>query len=495
MEFFTIGLLVILFILSVLVSVRNARPKLPVGTKDVPTVPGLPLIGNLVEFVRAGDNSLPVFEKYLYVLGKIYRMNVMGLDFVIVNDPEYLKHLLVTKFGDVYQKGEEFQEQYHDFLGKGIFVSNGDQWKMHRQVASALFQTSELKRHTVVFKKQAHTLVKKLNTLKGSIDMQDYFMRYTLDSFSEIGFGVQVKSIDQDDNRFQTAFDYVQFETDRRGTMGKLWRYIPDKRYKAELKYMDDFIENIISARRNESIEELHQKKDLLSQVMTKTDEHGKRLYDEEGLRDFVMNFLIAGRDTTAMTLTWCFYLLSQNPEVEKKMIEEMESILGPSPANPEDTSRGEPEIDWENLKKLKYVKAVLYETLRLFPPVPVDGYQACKDDVMPGGYFIPKGTVVLYSAYTLQRHPDYFPEPEKFKPERFENTQPPAYSWVPFHGGPRLCLGQEMAIIEAKIFLCIFMWRYRQSLRLASDANVELKRGIILTAKHGMKMNLTRRN
>jgi len=100
MEWFTIALLVVLFALSVWVSVRNAKPKLPPGTKDIPSPWAIPFIGNLLEFVSAGENSLPIFEKYLYTLGKIYRLTVMGLDFVVINDPEYVKHILVTKFGE-----------------------------------------------------------------------------------------------------------------------------------------------------------------------------------------------------------------------------------------------------------------------------------------------------------------------------------------------------------------------------------------------------------
>lgn len=493
----TIVLFVLLFVVSYVFlrrAITGSETSPPEGTKLPPLAPNhWPVLGHMPEFSKFEGNTLPLFDRFFAQCGKIYRVSLLGTSFVLTNYPDHLRHVLTTKFGDAYEKGENFKVQFQDFLGQGIFVASGADWKMHRNVASVLFQTSELKKHSTVFKKNAVILIKRLEQLKEKpIDIQDMFLRYTLDSFSEIGFGAEVNSINKEDNQFQTAFDYVQTETDKRGNWGQYWKYLPrDKKFFSELDYMNNFTKDIIEKRKTESKGEKEQKRDLLSQIMLMKNEEGKPLYDEEGLRDFVMNFLIAGRDTTAVTLTWCFYLLSKNPEVEKKVIEEMEQVLGPSPKNNQEKSEEEPEIDWENLKKLKYLKAVLYETLRLYPPVPVDGYTALKDDVLPGGYFIPKGTNVLYSSWSLHRDPDLFEEPLSFKPERFENQQPTAYHWLPFHGGPRLCLGQEMAIQEAKIMMCVFLWRYGLRFRLQDNFEPVIKRGIILTSNNGVRMSL----
>jgi cytochrome P450 len=224
--------------------------------------------------------------------------------------------------------------------------------------------------------------------------------------------------------------------------------------------------------------------------------------FTETEILDFLRNFLIAGRDTTAELLTWTVYMLSQNPDVEAHVLSEIASVIGDAP------------LTYENVNQLKYLKAVLQEVLRLYPPgmmrvferlreeviqvcailasVPVDGYNVIAEegDVLPGDYWVPKNAAVLYSAYVMHRLPEYFPEPERFNPDRFLTGDPPKpFTYLPFHGGPRLCLGMDMAYLEARVALVVLLRKYRFVPHEGFVPQVRTK--IILTAGNGMMMDL----
>ena len=339
-----------------------------------------------------------------------------------------------------------------------------------------------LKQYVDIFHNNTATLFDKFSSLNeaSGIDIQDYFMRYTLDSFCEIGFGIQINSIAAESNHFAKAFDVVQYHSAIRGHFGKLWKIKekiirPTEFYK-NLEYMDNFVFEIINERKKESPEQLAERSDLLSKLLTAN----KNASNDE-LRDFVMNFLIAGRDTTAVLLTWCIYLLCNNSDVTEKLLGEINENLAEDEAP-----------TFQNTKSLIYMKQVLQETLRLYPPVPIDGFDAEKDCILPGGFKIEKGTPVLYCAWDLHRRPEYWgADSLSFKPERFA-TPPAPYTWIPFHAGPRECLGKEMAYLEAKIMLCNFLRKYNFS--LDSNQVVETKQGIILTALNGVRVHLAER-
>eukprot|EP00011_Vannellida_sp_DIVA3-517-6-12_P005488 CAMPEP_0114624528 /NCGR_PEP_ID=MMETSP0168-20121206/10811_1 /TAXON_ID=95228 ORGANISM="Vannella sp., Strain DIVA3 517/6/12" /NCGR_SAMPLE_ID=MMETSP0168 /ASSEMBLY_ACC=CAM_ASM_000044 /LENGTH=451 /DNA_ID=CAMNT_0001835801 /DNA_START=81 /DNA_END=1432 /DNA_ORIENTATION=- len=443
----------------------------------------LPLIGHMMKFLMLPDKNfhMPIFMEATEKYGKTVRFEMpINMQVIHTVDPVMIKHFISKPDEGVYLKGDRMKVQFQDFFGDGIFNVDMEPWKWHRSIAAYLFHTSKLKGAIPIFHRNAQKLFDKIEKLRhispDGIDMQDYFMRYTLDSFAEIGFGAELNSIDQDVNHFAIAFDYVQTWTNRRGRLGSLWqakeKILPPTEFRKHLNYMNEYVLNIINEKRSLPRAELEQQNDLLSQLLLQDGEDAKH-YTDQMLRDFVMNFLIAGRDTTAMLLTWTIYMLSEHPEEEEKVLEEMEATLG-----------AEFEPTWKNQKDLRYLKMVLQETLRLYPPVPADGYQSVKDDVAPGNIFIEKNTGVFYSSYVLHRQPDLWPEPLKFKPERF-TTPPKPYTFLPFHGGPRQCMGMEMAYLEAKIILCLLLRRFK--LRIHKGHEVKLKSAIILTALGGL--------
>lgn len=177
------------------------------------------------------------------------------------------------------------------------------------------------------------------------------------------------------------------------------------------------------------------------------------------------------------MLLAWFFYQLSFHPDIEQRIIEEMDEQLS------------EEGITYESVSKLTYLQCVIQESLRLYPSVPSNGFTALKDDILPGGYFVPKDAYVIYSAYILHRRADIYPNPDRFDPDRWTRQKMKPFEFMAFHGGPRECLGMNMAYLEAKVLICNILRRFR--LRMHNTATIELKRAIILTSKTGIRMSL----
>eukprot|EP00005_Dracoamoeba_jomungandri_P012948 CAMPEP_0174275028 /NCGR_PEP_ID=MMETSP0439-20130205/59605_1 /TAXON_ID=0 /ORGANISM="Stereomyxa ramosa, Strain Chinc5" /LENGTH=326 /DNA_ID=CAMNT_0015367101 /DNA_START=1080 /DNA_END=2060 /DNA_ORIENTATION=+ len=306
------------------------------------------------------------------------------------------------------------------------------------------------------------------------IDVEDLFYRFTLDSMGEVGFGHNISSLDKD-VPFAQAFNRTQKLIDREFRDPSTARY-ENKSFDADIKVMDDYIYNILNQRKKTGYED---KDDLLSKYMALRDDDGKPPSDVH-IRDMIMNFFIAGRDTTATLLTWTFYLLSQHPEQEQTLVDEIDHVLaGKEPQHPEDFST------------TKYLHNVLDESLRLYPPVPLDG-RSCKNDItLPNGLSIPAGSTVNYSSWVTHKSPLYWDNPLKFDPDRFDRPYNKD-AYLAFHIGPQLCLGRAMAYLEAKILTSVLLQRF--TLRLAEGHKVEPQPCIVLKARYGMKMTVHRR-
>jgi cytochrome P450 len=217
---------------------------------------------------------------------------------------------------------------------------------------------------------------------------------------------------------------------------------------------------------------------DLLSRLLIAQHEDGTRMTDRQ-LRDEAMTLYLAGHETTALTLTWTWYLLSQHPHVEEKLISEWQHVLAGSA----------PTV--KHLPRLPYTAAVIAESMRLFPPVYVIGREATMDLEL-GGYRVKRGYTVLMSQWVNHRDPKYFPEPEEFRPERWEEglaRRLPKFAYYPFGGGQRICVGADFALMEAAIILATVGQRYRFT--LDPDAVIEIKPQITLLPAHGLPATL----
>eukprot|EP00164_Ancoracysta_twista_P000051 GFYU01000070.1.p2 GENE.GFYU01000070.1~~GFYU01000070.1.p2 ORF type:complete len:501 (+),score=165.87 GFYU01000070.1:166-1668(+) len=440
----------------------------------------------LWNYTRIYDWLLEQTIKY----GGTWRFHILSQPaYTCITDPTNVEHMLKTNFEN-YEKSDEFRSRMHELLGHGIFAADGAQWKTQRKTASHIFNVGNFRDNMCdVFARNGTVLVNRLENVKEGefIDMQDLFFRYTLDSIAEIAFGVTLGSLSKDDVPFARAFDGAQLATNMRFFF-PCWQLLkffsPDEyRLRQGVAVMNDFAAAVIKARRAENMDTVRTKKDLLSLFLARKDENGEAFSDEY-LRDLIMNFMIAGRDTTAIALSWALFETSRSERVEQKLLEEFASLNG---------SR-----TYDEIKALPYSEAVITETLRLYPSVPKDGKLAVDDDVLPDGSFVPKGTWLVYVPYVMGRLEKNWPDqPLEFKPERFIKEdgscdKPSPYLFTAFQAGPRTCLGQTMAYVEAKTVLATILPRFKFALK--PGHNVTYVNSLVMPMRYGLPMSVEKR-
>ncbi|KAI3778126.1 hypothetical protein L2E82_07169 [Cichorium intybus] len=394
---------------------------------------------------------------------------------VYVADPINVEHILKTNFPN-YTKGDYHKGIMGDLLGNGIFAADGDIWRHQRKLASHEFSTKVLRDFsTVVFRSNSAKLVKKVS--EAAVDnqiiaLQDLLMKSTLDSIFKVGFGFDLDTLsglDKTSNQFRTAFDDSNSLIFSR-YVDVLWRV---KRYfnigseaalKKNIKVIDNFVYELIEHKRKQLKNgKLNgDKDDILSRFLIESKKNPTNLSDEY-LRDISLSFIIAGKDTSASTLTWFFYMLCKHPLIQEKVALEVKETTGANYTNSIDEFSLK--LTESALEKMHYLHAALTETLRLYPAVPLDGKCSENDDVLPDGFKIKKGDGVNYMAYPMGRMTYIWGEDaEEFRPERWLHDgvfQPQSpFKFTAFQGGPRICLGKEFAYRQMKImaaFLVLF--------------------------------------
>ncbi|KAF1317233.1 Cytochrome p450, partial [Globisporangium splendens] len=421
--------------------------------------------------------------------GKTFWIRIMGQNpIAVVSSPELFEDVLKTHF-ETFDKGPRAITILRDLLGDGIFAVDGSKWVHQRKTASNLFSLRSL-RESMTESVQKHGLVlnKILNQAaqaNKSIDLFSLLNRFTIEAFAEIGFGVELGALDAEtEHPFQAAFDRAQRILKRRAARPPLfWKTQrllnlgAERELKASIRTIDDTVFGIIQkslanrASRAHSTPESSStsgKKDIVSlfldNVSSNTSSSGS--FDPVFLRDIVVNFLIAGRDTTAQALSWFFYCLSQNPDVETKIRNEIASKL------PDLVSGRIQTPSMEQTNELLYLEATLRETLRLYPSVPANVKQANKDVVLSDGSFIKKGQAVIISSYLLARMTHVWgADAKQFKPERWIDAETgkmismTSFKFPAFHAGPRLCLGMNLAMMEMKIIASMVLSKFHLEL------------------------------
>ncbi|KAK5743488.1 hypothetical protein LTR17_002663 [Elasticomyces elasticus] len=393
-------------------------------------------------FGQNGNKSLP------YTIESI----IMGGRMIFTADEENIKAILATQFAD-YGKGPQFRVEWKDFLGLSIFTTDGERWHQSRTLLRPQFikdRVSDL--HT--FEKHTQVLIR---LLAGSHDgatvrADDLLYRFTLDAATDFLLGKSVNSLENGQTEFAQAFADVQNTQSYIARLGPVRGLIPKKKFHAGLKVINRFVGAYIDRALQLPQEELEK--------ITKSDEgytflHALASYtrDREVLRDQLVAVLLAGRDTTAVTLSWLVYELSKAPQIVDKLRQEIINTVGL-----------EQQPTYENLKNMRYLQHTLNEILRLYPVVPYNVRVALKDTTLPHGggpngdepIGILKDTPIGYSTLILQRRSDIYPSQASgfpdyltFVPERWDSWTPKSWTYIPFNGGPRICIGQQFALTE----------------------------------------------
>lgn len=423
---------------------------------------------------------------------------------LIVHDPACIKHFLKDNF-DAYTKpgpGQHVQfNLLRMWLGEGIFIfphgvgseDAGHAWLTQRKIASNIFFRDNFRNNMRdVFVEKAHRmcgLISGIASQGEKVDIQNMFFCYTMDSITKIFFGEDSDTMGGASSGYGEAFDeahramldYTRPNMSRLYMMTYLpWPWGPwgtdvfnglapalhslcnpnYRRFRRACRVLDNISERFVKTCRQDP--NLSQRKDLLA-LFIQAEERER--FSTKYLRDMVLNFVIAGRDTTACLLSWMFFELSRLPEVQTRLIEEIRAKL-PGGAEPTLAALSE--------SSMPYLNGVVYEALRLHPPVPLDMKVAHADDTFPNGMKVPKGTMVWFLPYTMGRDPAVYPEPEVFRPERWIPFKAPSpYDFPVFQAGPRICLGVNMAVFEAKVITCMLLQRFSFSLLAGEESKI----------------------
>ena len=400
----------------------------------------------------------------------------------LINHPEYIEDILVSSHRNfIKSRGLQISKR---LLGEGLLTSEADYHERQRRLILPTFQPNRIKRYTDIMTSYAMRMCSTWND--GSVlDIHKEMMRVTAAIISMTVLGSDIKV--GDDEISEALLTCMRYFNRLRMPFGGLIEKIPilriNKGFQLAKNKLDSVVYSMIKEHR-ENLEKGH--KDLLDTLLQAQDEEAGigRMTDLQ-LRDEVMTIFLAGHETTANALTWTLYLLSQNPRVEKRLHEELSSVLG------DEDKFVRPTIS--DVQKLGYTNKTLTESLRLYPPAWTIGRQAI-NDYKVGNYVIPSGSIILMSQYVMHRDPRYYHEPDRFYPERWTQefkSRLPRFSYFPFGGGIRSCVGESFALMEATLLIAIIC-RYWK-LRPISDQRIALNPLITLRPKYGMRMKINK--
>ncbi|KAF8111498.1 hypothetical protein N665_0074s0031 [Sinapis alba] len=484
-----------------------------------------PVLGSLPGLIEQRDRMHEWITENLRACGGTYQTCICAVPFLarkqglvtVTCDPRNLEHMLKTRF-DNYPKGPTWQSVFHDLLGQGIFNSDGDTWLFQRKTAALEFTTRTLRQAMGRWvnrgiKLRFCPILESAQAKAEAVDLQDLILRLTFDNICGLAFGKDTKTCAPGlpENSFATAFD--------RATEASLQRFIlPEFMWKLKkwlglglevslgrsLEEMDGYLAKVINTRKQELMMSQQESgtqehDDLLSRFMMKK----KEAYSDTFLQHVVLNFILAGRDTSSVALSWFFWLITMHPTVEDKIVTEICSVLietrGIENNNAASSWTEEP-LGFDEIDRLVYLKAALSETLRLYPSVPEDSKHVENDDVLPDGTFVPAGSSVSYSIYAAGRMKSTWGEDcLEFIPERWISPidgkfiNHDQYRFVAFNAGPRICLGKDLAYLQMKTIAAAVLLRHR--ITVVPGHRVEQKMSLTLFMKNGLLVNLHKRD
>ncbi|XP_043815628.1 cytochrome P450 94C1 [Manihot esculenta] len=415
---------------------------------------------------------------------KTIHIHVLGN--TITANPENVEYMLKTRF-DNYPKGKPFSTILGDFLGRGIFNVDGDLWKFQRKMASLELDRFSIRAYAfeIVRYEIEDRLIPLLSSVSGKedgvLDLQDVFRRFSFDCICRFSFGLDPRCLEihLPLSDFAVAFDLAsKLSAERAMTVSPLIWMIKrklnigtEKKMKEAIKLINILAQEVIRQKRKMGF---LSHKDLLSRFM-------HTVNDDSYLRDIVISFLLAGRDTVASALTSFFWLLAKYPQVVSVILEEANRVLGP---NQELTS-------YEQMRDLHYLQAAVYESMRLYPPIQFDSKFCEEDDILPDGTLVKRGTRVTYHPYAMGRIEELWgSDCLEFKPERWlrDGTFFPEnpYKYPVFQAGLRICLGKEMALLELKCVAISLLRRFQLQL-VTSCHNPRFSPGLTATFSGGL--------
>lgn len=416
----------------------------PEPARECPEVRGWPLLGSMPRIRREG--MLPVLESEWKRLGDVFRVRLGPMAATFVAHPDAFERVLAGH-KRTYVKGRAY-DLTRRFLGDNLVTLEGDRWKQRRRLMQPYFHRAALE---VLVATMVDTIEASMDDLRrrhpegGRIDLHQEAVRITLEVVCTALFGPGVTR--SDEIPYAILSDAVAVMNDKMSDPTPLWVPLPvNRRFRRVLGAVDDVVYRLIARARARKDTDPEIRSTLLGMLLEATDEDGRPL-DDRAIRDEVITLYVAGHETTALTLTWLFALTRGRDDVLGRLRAEADALGGRR-------------VEFADLASLTYMRQVIDETLRMRSPTAFLPRDATQDDNLCGVKVL-EGDLVMLFVWGLHHHPDFWPDPTRFDPDRFTpeaKAERDAWSYAPFSGGPRVCIGNTFAIYEAQLILATML-------------------------------------
>jgi cytochrome P450 len=433
-----------------------------------------PIVGNLPEFAR---DRLTLLQR-VADKGDVYGIHFGQIPAILFNKPEHIHSILVEHAYD-FDKGDSIHNTFRPAIGDGIFSSEGDFHRHQRKLMAPSFQPRHIAEYAATMAQYGEQ-IQQLWADGSTIDINQQMTSLTMSVIGKTLFDADVfAETDELGAAMKVSVEYISHALASLLPPPYSWPLPRNLRTHKAMQILRDHIQGFIDERNNASEE----RNDLLSILLKARDEDGNPMSNEQLMAECLTLFG-AGHETTATALTWAWYLLCQHPETYQKIQEEVDSVLqGRTPT-------------YADLARLPYCLQVFKESMRLYPPAYATARRALRD-VEIDGYHLSKGMIALVAPYTLHRREEYFPEPEKFVPERFTPEREkllPRYAYFPFGAGPRICIGLHFAMMEGHLLLATIAQRVHFSLVPGQTITLDPRHHVTLRPGEPVMVTVKRR-
>jgi len=447
----------------------------------IPLEKGLPLIGCLPEMAK---NPIDFFKRLVQKYPDCVEFSVPLTRLALITSAE-LSHQILVKENSRFRKADRDMKIMGSLLGTGLVTNNQhDSHKVQRKLVQPGFHFRRIEGYAQTMADYSQRYLEDWGD-SGTRDISDDMFRLTMYIVSKTLFDTDMEDLSNDSNQIGLAIHEFQRIADSRFNQvfqSPDWLPTPrNLKIKKIRAVLNETMRTMISKRTDEQ-GNISERGDLLSMLLNAEYEDGSKM-SEKQLLDELVTLFIAGHETTSNALTWTFYLIAKHPEIQEKLHAELDQVLDDSSPS------------FGDLDALTYTEMVIKESMRILPPVWTLNCRQANEEMVLGNYHIPKDKVFFIAPAANHFNPKYFKDPERFDPERFsaENEKKlPRYAYIPFGGGPRVCIGNSFAMMEAKLILATFAQQYKISLDPAQTIDPQPQ--ITLSNKGGMSVNYTKR-
>ncbi|XP_037918771.1 probable cytochrome P450 4d14 [Hermetia illucens] len=455
------------------------------------TPPRHPIFGTLTIFPKTAPEIFKTFQSLFGKYGKNFVLTRPILDAqIVISDAKDVEAILTNPNTKNARKAAGYQT-LEPWLGTGLLTSYGEKWFTRRKIITPSFHFNILGDFVNVMSKQSDILIKHLKSMatKGEVDIYPIVNAFALDIISETAMGVTVNAQADPNSEYVTSVKKMSRAVQERlhhplGQTG-LYNLTSKGQYQKTLTtILHNFTDKVIGERRDQLLSNTKINKGShmnFLDILLHASVGGKPLTNAD-IREEVDTFMFEGHDTTASGIAFTLYLLSRHTDVQEKVYQELKKVFG---------SKDEMEITKKKLIDLEYLEMVIKESLRILPPVPGIGRQLMEDTLI-GGITVPAGVNLVLSIYRMQHDPDYYPNPEKFDPERFssQSDNKRTFAYIPFSAGGRNCIGQKFALLDLKTVIAKVIMNFK----LLPGPEVILQGDLILKTSNGIHIRFEQR-